>query len=206
MAGFYTVQSQKGSRPITLYPPAFGQFGQFGQFGPCGMSYYAANGSTHAKTLSDGTATGFDKVRPMLEGSYQRVNWHSSFWPGYPNTQSAFRFLPSWLQLDIANGWEARITEFGWIPDCFGPWACPNRPGRTANLDDTAPSCDDAQPAISGAVDYNAFVRNYAGAGGAVVWLLSAPSGFDNWAAVPEGNGAQPRPWFTQYIDNLNAE
>lgn len=110
------------------------------------------------------------------------------------------------LQLDIANGREARITEFGWLPDCFAPGACPNRPGGTANLDDTAPSCDGAQPAISGAIDYNAFVRNYAGAGGAAVWLLSAPSGFDNWAAVPEGSGAQPRPWFTQYIDNLNAE
>ena len=62
---------------------------------------------------------------------------------------SLCRVTPSLLPQDIANGWEAGITEFGWLPDGFAPGACPNRPGGSANRDDTAPSCDGAQPAIS---------------------------------------------------------
>lgn len=198
------VQSQKGTRTIELYPPAFNQYAPFG------VGQYCYNGSTHAKALSDGTATGFDKVRTMLESYYRRVNWHSYFCPGYQAQQSAFQFMPAWLRQHIAaDGWPARITEFGWHHSCFpgnsqDDSACPAASPCNANLDTRTTSCDGALPGLSAAANYNDFVRNRSGAGGAAVWLLSSSDpAFANWVAVSEGS-TTPRAWFQQYVAALN--
>ncbi|MBI2305247.1 MAG: hypothetical protein HYU86_10960 [Chloroflexi bacterium] len=196
---YYWLRQKKGTRPIELYPPAFAQFSFLGK------SNYWPDGTTKPKTLDDGTV-GADHVRDVIEyytndsPDVGRVNWHSYFWPGRQAEQSAYNFMPQWLKDDINAGYPARITEFGWHPDCFDP-----PPGCNANLDTTTSPCGGTPKSLTSWGDYNDFVRNRSGAGGAAVWLLSSPTqDWWPWCAFVS-DGTEMRLWFRHYVCFLNA-
>ncbi|MGH2457545.1 MAG: hypothetical protein ACRDIY_01615 [Chloroflexota bacterium] len=220
---YYQLQQIKGSRPIELYPPAFATFASVG------IGNYNPDGSVNLYKLSAGGPVlvqqnylwsptnppsynwqpgdrGFDHVQSLLEyytngTPVGRVNWHNYFWPGRQGQQSAYNFLPSWLQAHIVNDrYPARITEYGWIPDCFPPGSC------NANLDSTTSPCVPPTRSINSWGDYNDFVRNQAHAGGAAVWLLSSAStDFQHFGALAAVDSSGTiRPWFTNFINDLN--
>ena len=120
------------------------------------------------------------------------------FWPGRQAQQTSYNFLPSWLQSHITNDkYPARITEYGWISNCFPPGSC------NANLDSTTSPCAPPTRPINSWGDYNDFVRNQAHAGGAAAWLLSsADSNFASWVAVT--SGGTTRTWFNNFISAMN--
>lgn len=214
---YYQLQQIKGSRSIELYPPAFATFASVGvgnynpdgsvnldKLNPAGpvsvqQNYLWSPTNPPSYTWQPGDR-GFDHVQNMVQfytngTSVGRVNWHSYFWPGRQATQTAYNFFPSWLQADIANGYPARVTEYGWISNCFssssGCVGCNSQAG--ANLDCTSAPCAAPTRPINSWGDYNDFVRNQVHAGGAAVWLLSsADASFQSWVAV-DSAGASGR-------------
>lgn len=205
------LQLIKGTRPIELYIPAFASFSSVG------VGNYWADGSVSYFRLSPtGPVSvpsgynwqfgdrGYDHVKVEVIEHYTngtgvgRVNWHSYFWPGRQDQQSAFLFMPNWLQDHITlNGYPSRITEYGWIPDCFSP-PC------SANLDTTTGPCEPPPKSLTSWGDYNDFVRLRANASGIAVWILSsASSQFEPSCAVDSAGNI--RPWFKKFACILNA-
>jgi|GEM_PF-1811561 len=210
---YYQLQQVKGARSIELYPPPFAQYASIG------VGSYGADGSVN-RSYIDGVAgqTGLDIARPLIEyytngTAIGRILWHNYFWPGRQAQHNVYDFFPSWLQSHIINDhFPARITEYGWHPDCFTAGNCPGSPNNTADLDLTTAPCTAPLRSINSWGDYNDFLRNQlqnpqtgqAYAGGAAAWLLStADSRFAPFAAV-DSSGAR-RTWFTNFISALNS-
>lgn len=204
---YYQLQKVKGSRSIELYPPPFSQFASVG------VGVYGADGSV-TRSYIDGVQgqTGYDLVKAMIEyytngTNVGRVNWHNYFWPGRQAQHNVYTFFPSWLQSHIVNDrYPARITEYGWIPDCFSSTGC------NANLDTTTSPCAPPLRSINSWGDYNDLLRNQLQnpqtgtmyAGGAALWLLSsADPAFAPFVAVDSSGNR--RSWFANFIDAINS-
>lgn len=197
---YFELKELPDGDQIELYPPAFAGFASVG------IGSYRPEGNVNELLLDDGSK-GFDHVRPMIE-FYQnnspgvgRVNWHNYFWPGRQDQQqSVFEHMPQWLKDYITlDGYPARVTEFGWTPDCF-------KPPCNANLDDTVGTCAPPPESLTSWGDYSDFIRHRVGAGGAAVWLLSAvQASLQSFAAVDAATPPSIRKWFKRYACMLNA-